>query len=216
MGESSSGSNSGMSTGKIGCLVVAVIVFILGLSMVSVYNSLNSKYQSALGGKSTYSSALNVCSQKIEGVWTVYSQYLDHESQTFQHVTEARSGFQKAYDDFVAAKKAGSNTKDLTEQGNKAYNAALAFNVQIEAYPNLKAADVAQSNITNMQESLNEIKTALDDWISTIKDYNTYRGSAWPSLVGSWFGRFPAELQYYDGPIKELNITDLNPRNKNK
>jgi LemA protein len=202
-----------------GCIGVGVLAFVVFLviligSLVSVYNTLNTKYQDAMGGKSLYSSSLNNCTQKIEGVWTIYSQYLDHESQTFQKVAEARSGYKKAFEAFTTAKAAGKSTQELTKLGTQAVNAALAFNVQIEAYPNLKAAEIAQSNIQNMQESVNEIKTALDDWIATIKGYNTYRGSAWPSIAGSFFTKFPSELKYYEGEVKKLDINDLNPRKK--
>jgi len=200
----------------IGCGIIFVIgvIVIIGLigSAVGVYNTLNTKYQDEEGGKSAYSSALNNCTPKIEGVWTIYSQYLDHESQTFVNVAEARSGYKKALEAFMQAQKSGKSTKDLTQLGSQAVNAAIAFNVQIEAYPQLRAAEVAQSNIQNMQESINEIKTALDDWIETIKKYNTYRGSAWPSIMGSFFSRFPSEIKYYEGEVKKLDINDLNPR----
>lgn len=201
-----------------GCAAIVIIVILATFfsSLVGVYNTLNTKYQDASEGKSLYSSALNNCSEKIKGVWAIYDQYLDHESSTYQNVAEARSGYKKAFEAFMAAKAAGKDTKELTELGSKAVSAALAFNIQIEAYPNLKAAEVAQSNITNMQESINEIKTALDDWIFNIKNYNVYRGSAWPSFAGSFFSKFPSELPYYEGPVKELDISNLNPRNNKK
>jgi hypothetical protein len=60
--------------------------------------------------------------------------------------------------------------------------------------------------------SVNEIKSALDDWINTIKDYSTYRGSSLPSLVGPMIGWFPARTDYHEGAIKELNVEQLNPQ----
>ncbi|MFA6493202.1 MAG: LemA family protein [Patescibacteria group bacterium] len=197
--------------GIVGVLFVLFLIIVIG-SFIGVWNTLNTKYQDASEGKSLYSSALNNCTPKIEGVWTIYSQYLDHESQTFQNVAEARSGYKKAFEAYMQAKKEGKNTAELTKLGGQAVNAALAFNVQIEANPNLKAAEVAQSNISNMQEAINEIKTALDDWIGNIKGYNTYRGSAWPSIAGAFMSKYPSELPYYEGPVKELDIKKLNPR----
>ncbi len=67
-----------------------------------------------------------------------------------------------------------------------------------------------------MEVATNEIKTALDDWITTIRDYNTYRGSFWPNLIGSTIHKFPAQIAYYEGPTKELNVEKLNPQNHQK
>jgi len=59
---------------------------------------------------------------------------------------------------------------------------------------------------------VNEIKSALDDWITTIKDYNTYRGSFLPSVVGPMIGWFPARTDYCEGAVKELNVEQFNPQ----
>lgn len=63
----------------------------------------------------------------------------------------------------------------------------------------------------NMEVSVNEIKTALDDWVVAIRDYNTYRGSAWPSMVGGFMKKFPAQIDYYKGEIEKLDVDKLNP-----
>jgi hypothetical protein len=65
-----------------------------------------------------------------------------------------------------------------------------------------------------MESSVNEIKTALDDWIVTIKKYNTYRGSAWPSVVGGFMRKFPGEIKFYEGEIKKLDVNELNPERR--
>ncbi|HEY3416317.1 MAG TPA: LemA family protein [Armatimonadota bacterium] len=203
---------------QIGCgifgVLIVLLLLILGGSYVSVYNNLNTKYQIVNGARSRYSSALNLCSQKIEGVWEIANQYLKHESETFTRVAEARSGYQAAAQAYQAALKNGTDTRTLTEAGSGAVQAALAFRIQVEAYPQLRGAETSQENIRNMEVATNEIKTALDDWITTIRDYNTYRGSFWPNLVGSLIGKFPAQIDYYEGPTKELDVEKLNPQKK--
>lgn len=202
----------------IGCGVIAgilILLLIIGLSSyVSVYNNLNSKFQTVNGAKSHYSSALNICSQKIEGVWEIANQYMKHESATFTQVAEARSGYQAAAKSYEDAVSSGKDSKTLTETGAGAVQAALAFRIQIEAYPQLRAVETSQENIRNMEVATNEIKTSLDDWITTIRDYNTYRGSFWPSLIGGMVSKFPAQIDYYEGPTKELNVEKLNPEKK--
>jgi LemA protein len=201
---------------KIGCGVVAAVVVIFVLYVFATYkttwDNLNKLYQETEGGKSAYASALDNCSQKIEGVWTIADQYMKHESETFKAVAEARSGYRAALDSFNKAKASGQGTQELTKFGTQAVNSALAFNVQIEAYPNLKAVETSQENIRNMEESVNEIKTALDDWIFTIKDYNTYRSSFWGNIIGGFIPKFPAEIKYYEDTVKELDVNKLNPQ----
>ena len=66
--------------------------------------------------------------------------------------------------------------------------------------------------MAGLQEGVNEIKTALDDWITTIKDYNTYRGSLGVTIMAGFMGdKYPAKIAYYEGEIKTLDIDSLNP-----
>lgn len=199
----------------IGCGIIAVILFIVAIGLFSTYretwDTLNQKYQDANGGKSRYSAALNTCTQKIQGVWEIANQYMKHESETFQNVARARSGFDTATKAFEDALKNDKGTKALTQAGTDVVNAAMAFRIQVEAYPQLRGAETAQENMRNMEVSVNEIKTALDDWIQSIKEYNAYRGNFMPSLIGGFIGRFPDNIDYYEGDIKELDIQKLNP-----
>ncbi|MCJ7797666.1 MAG: LemA family protein, partial [Thermoleophilia bacterium] len=173
-----------MNKTLIGCGVVLALVALGALiifgSFTGTWNSLNTSFQGVNGAKSRYSAALNTCTQKIKGVWAIANQYMDHESKTFQNVARARSGYDTATKAFEDALKSG-DTKSLTQAGTDVVNAAMAFRIQIEAYPQLRAVETSTENIRNMEVSVNEIKTALDDWITSIRDYNTYRGSFWPN-----------------------------------
>ena len=204
-----------MSKKAIGCGAVLLLLVLVALALGSVYastwNALNTKFQAVNGGKSHYSAALNTCTQKIQGVWEIANQYLKHESKTFTDVARARSGYDAATKAFETAAKSGAGTKELTQAGTDVVNAALAFRIQVEAYPQLRGAETSQENMRNMEVSINEIKTALDDWIQAIKEYNSYRGNFGPSIVGSFIKRFPAQLDYYEGAVKELDMQKLNP-----
>lgn len=199
-------------------IAVALLVMIVGIialsSVPGVWNKFNTNLQTADAGKSLYSAALNTCTEKIKGVWASANQYMDHESNTFKGVAEARSGYEAAADAFKKAAEEGKGTKELTQAGAGVVQAALAFRIQIEAYPNLRAVEAVQENMRNMEASTNEIKTALDDWITAIKDYNKYRGSFWPSIVGIFITKFPSKLDYYEGEVKKLDMDKLNPANK--
>jgi LemA protein len=189
-----------------------IVALMLGSTYTRTWDTLNTKYQAVNGGKSHYSAALNTCTQKIQGVWEIANQYMAHESKTFENVAKARSGYEVATKAFETAMKGGQGAKELTRAGSDVVNAALAFRIQIEAYPQLRAAETSQENIRNLEVSVNEIKTALDDWIQAIKDYNSYRGNFWPSMIGSFISRFPSTIEYYEGSVKELDVKQLNPQ----
>ncbi len=207
-----------MTRASIGITAVVIVIVLMALalvsSMVGVWNRLNKDYQTVEGARSQYSAALNTCTEKIKGVWEITNQYMKHESETFMAVARARSGYEAARDAFEKAAAEGKGTEELTKAGTEVVSAAMAFRIQVEAYPELRAVEATQENIRNMESSVNEIKTALDDWIVTIKKYNTYRGSAWPSVVGGFMKKFPAEIKYYEGELKKLDVNELNPERK--
>ncbi len=207
-----------MTKKSISVAVVLIVIVILAISVVSsfvgVWNKLNRDYQAVEGGKSHYSAALNTCTEKIKGVWEIANQYMKHESETFIAVAQARSGYDTAREAFEKAAAEGRDTEALTQAGTEVVKAAMAFRIQVEAYPELRAVETAQENMRNMESSVNEIKTALDDWIVTIRDYNTYRGSAWPSMVGGFMKKFPASIKYYEGEVEKLDVNKLNPENQ--
>jgi len=199
-----------------GAVIVIVAIIAIGflMSIVGVWNRLNRDYQAVEGAKSHYSAALNTCTEKIKGVWDIANQYMQHESETFKAVAQARSGYDAAKDAFEKAAAEGRSTEDLTKAGADAVQAAMAFRIQVEAYPQLRAAETSQENMRNMESSVNEIKTALDDWVVAIKGYNTYRGSAWPTIAGGFMKKFPSEIKYYQGEVTKLNVEELNPQKK--
>jgi LemA protein len=202
----------GAASAVIVVLVIVVAAVAIIASAVGVWNRLNSNYQAVEGAKSHYSAALNTCTEKIKGVWEIADQYLEHESETFMAVARARSGYETAREAFETAAAEGAGTEELTRAGAEAVRAAMAFRIQVEAYPQLRGAETAQENMRNMEVSVNEIKTALDDWVVAIRNYNTYRGSAWPSLVGGFMKKFPASIEYYKGDIEKLDVDELNPK----
>jgi|GEM_PF-402376 len=212
-----------MSRFGIGLLVtiaVLVMVFVGGCGMtVDVWNTLNRNYQSVQGAKSLYSAALSTVPQKIEGVWTISQQYMDHESKTFKDYAAMRSAVVPAIQEFrnaVASGKVSESDQVKYAQGvqktlGEMNQAWLSIKATVESNPQLRAAETSQHAMQTMEEGVNECKTALDDWITSIKAYNTYRGNAWPSIAGSFMAKFPAEIQYYEGDVKKLDINSLNP-----
>lgn len=209
---------------KVGIVLAVVLLIVAGVvgMVVGVWNTLNRDYQDVRGAKSHYSAALNTVPQKIEGVWTISQQYMDHESKTFKEYAAMRSAVIPAIQEFqsaVASGKLSDSDQVKAAQGiqrmlGEMSNAGLVIKATAENNPQLRAAETSQHAMQTMEEGVNECKTALDDWITAIKTYNTYRGNAWPSIAGSFMAKFPAEIEYYEGEIQKLDIKSLNPANR--
>lgn len=205
-----------MGKATIAWIVVILVASIFIGGGCATYNNLQREHQAAKGGKSHYGAALDLCSQKIAGVWTATNQLFEHESEVQTGVAQARSGYMDAAEVFKMAASSGADIKTLTEAASKATAAALNFKVQVEQTPQLVTGQATRDNVRNMQEAVNEMKTALDDWIADIQTYNTYRGSAWPSFLSTvlsgFFNKFPSELEYYEGSTQSLDMNSLNPQ----
>jgi hypothetical protein len=200
-------------------VVLIILVLVVGGRVVGVWNTLNQNYQGVQGAKSHYSAALNTVPQKIEGVWTISQQYMDHESKTFKDYAAMRSAVIPAIQEFQSAVASGKPSESdqikaaqgIQRQLGEMNNAWLNIRATAENNPQLRAAETSQHAMQTMEEGVNECKTALDDWISSIRTYNTYRGNAWPSVAGSFMAKFPATIQYYEGEVQKLDVKSLNP-----
>lgn len=120
--------------------------------------------------------------------------YAQHESSTFEKVTEARAGLIDAYND--AKEMEGKNT--VTSAKNmQAYNDAQndlgrAFNVYVnavtEAYPDLKANEQFLDLQAQLEGTENRIATARRTYTEAVRDYNVrikrFPASIWASVFG--------------------------------
>lgn len=175
--------------------IAALAFLILVGTVLGGYNNLIQRQQLVKQGESRYGAALDLGSQKIEAVWIVYNTYLSHERELFENATRLRGQFYKA---------AAEGNPDAT------IKAALAFNLLAikEAYPQLVSAPVAQQSIRSMEESINEMKTALDDWIYQTQIYNTQRNIFPNNVIGNSFG-FPSEYSYYHSEKTRLDVSEI-------
>jgi LemA protein len=204
--------------------IIAILVVIVlggaiyGLTYWSTYNGLVSKQESTNEGKSKFASAVNMCSQKMKSVWALADQEGILEKETYVGVAKARSAFDDAKKEFDQAKDDKSKSiLDLTKLGANFGQALVNVRVAFEAYPQLRTTETYQKAMNAVEEGFNEIKTALDDWITLCKNYNQTRRS----LVTNWFAanwsQFPQSIAYYEGGIKEpeqvkVTTEDLNPK----
>lgn len=173
--------------------VIILAILISGGTIIGGYNNLVQQQQQVKQEESRYGAALDLGSQKIEAVWTIYTTYLSHESELFENATKLRAQFYKS----------------ASEGDPKAtVNAALAFQLLSvkEAFPQLVSAPIAKDTQRSFEESINEMKTALDDWITATQVYNTQRTIFPNNVIGNAFN-FPREYNYYHSENVRLNVS---------
>lgn len=111
-------------------------------------------------------------------------KYDQHESGTFQNVTNARAGvaqqqMQAVADSAQALKNVKIDPNDeqamknyLNSQKKLSDQFNMAINVVHEAYPDLKAEDLHKDFQHQMEGTENRISTARQDYIDKVKEYN--------------------------------------------
>ncbi|MFA6097722.1 MAG: LemA family protein [Candidatus Paceibacterota bacterium] len=191
----------------LGILALVVLAVFAGAGILgwwsSTYNDLIYNEQLVQQKESGYGAQLDISTNKIEGLWAIYETYIDHESEVFKEATKERAQYYKAVNE-------GNATAQV--------QSALAFQVQAlsikEAFPQIVSAHLPEQTQREFSESINELDTALDDWIHQIQVYNVLRSSFFTSIVGNYYG-FPKEYKYYKSEKTKLNVNEiLNRKNQ--
>ena len=183
---------------------IAVILLCAGFGLVgslqSTQVSLLQKQQMVGRGEAQYGGALDIVTQKIVGAFDLADRQIAHEDRAYQALSEARQSYENA---------AASGTPP--EQVQAAQGFSLAFQALAEDNPEFASAAVVQDAMNTMEEAVNEVFTAFQDWQDAVLDYNQYRGQLFmPLIAGNALG-FPRSFEYYEGVNQGLDIRELIP-----
>ncbi|MEW6227691.1 MAG: LemA family protein [Bacillota bacterium] len=210
---------------KKGCLFGVVGLVVIGLLalagfswVMGIQREMVQRQQSVLAQEGRYGAALETLSEKIKGIWAIEKDFLEHEKDTLTDVIKARAeALDRTGQEFVAAAAQGDPEKTIeaaTKFREAAQGLSLAVNVNAlrEAYPQLFSPPIVEQTMRGLEEAVNEIRTALDDWQVAIRNYNTFR-TQWPqSFVAGTLG-FPASFDYYKAEKAKLDMDKLMPGN---
>lgn len=171
-----------------GLIVLVVIVAILAFWLVSIYNqlvTLKARFENAF---SQIEVQLKRRYDLIPNLVETAKAYLKHESETLTKVTEARN---QALASLQAASSQPGNPDAIAalSQAEKQLTSSLAgFNVQLEAYPDLKANQNMMQLTEELTATENRVAFARQAFNDAVTGYNIYRKSFPNVLVAATFG----------------------------
>ncbi|MED5525345.1 MAG: LemA family protein [Pseudomonadota bacterium] len=171
-----------------GLIVLVVIVAILAFWLVSIYNqlvTLKARFENAF---SQIEVQLKRRYDLIPNLVETAKAYLKHESETLTKVTEARN---QALASLQAASSQPGNPDAIQalSQAEKQLTSSLAgFNVQLEAYPDLKANQNMMQLTEELTATENRVAFARQAFNDAVTGYNIYRKSFPNVLVAATFG----------------------------
>ncbi len=149
----------------IGLAATGVVVLTLGIMTITQYNSLVTINEDVAGYKADIVVAMRARNVLIDDLVTAAGTYLDHESDIFTTLADARSDFAAAAD--------SSNYADIIAADNStslALSNLLAF---VEDTPELSGDNVIISLMGSMETAEYTIKIARIDYNDAVETYNT-------------------------------------------
>lgn len=180
--------------------VVVILVLLLGASGCSTYNNMVTLDQQVEQAWAKVEVQYQRRMDLIPNMVATVKGYAEHESSTYEKVTEARAGLSQAYNDAKANENVDPNNQqslDNFNQAQQSLNRALSIYVNAvrEAYPDLKA-DTQFTNLETVLEGTeNRIATERTRYTEIVTTYNVTVRRFPANIFAGIFG-FSAKPQF--------------------
>jgi LemA protein len=183
----------------VGCVALVIIV-VLGLWLMSSYNGLVRLRNAYKNAFAQIDVQLTRRHDLIPNLVEVAKRYMEHERETFEAVTAARTGAVNAQANAQANPGDAAAMQQLAASENMLTQTLGRLFALSEAYPDLKA----NQNMMQLSEELtsteNRVAFARQAFNDAVMNYNNKRESFPASLIAGMFGFQPAALFEIEDP----------------
>lgn len=166
--------------------IVLGIVAVVVIWAISGYNGLVNKEESTNQAWANVESAYQRRADLIPNLVNTVKGYAEHEKETLQAVTDARSkATSMTIDPSTATPEQLAEWANAQQQVGSALGRLLAIS---ESYPDLKANENFRDLQAQLEGTENRIKTERDRYNATVKEYNVQIRRFPTNILAGMFG----------------------------
>lgn len=166
-------------------IVLGIIVVVIGWVAIS-YNGIITKEESTDKAWANVESAYQRRADLIPNLVNTVKGYAEHEKETFQAVTDARSKATSInIDPSTATPEQLAQWADAQQQVGSALGRLIAIS---ESYPNLKANENFRDLQVQLEGTENRIKTERDRYNEAVREFNVKIRRFPTNIIANMFG----------------------------
>ena len=189
-------------SGWIIALIVIAVIVVIGVWIISMYNSLVGMRNRVGNGWSQIDVLLKQRADLIPNLVETVKGYAGHESSVFTQVTQARAGV------MAAASDPNATLEQRAAAEQQLSNAMVNLRATAEAYPDLKA----NQNFMNLQDQLRQIEDkiayARQFYNDVVLKYNNRIMQVPTNIIAGMFHFVPA--QYFAADEQSRQVPQIN------
>ena len=196
-------------SGWIIALIVIAVIVVIGVWIISMYNSLVGMRNRVGNGWSQIDVLLKQRADLIPNLVETVKGYAGHESSVFTQVTQARAGV------MAAASDPNATLEQRAAAEQQLSNAMVNLRATAEAYPDLKA----NQNFMNLQDQLRQIEDkiayARQFYNDVVLKYNNRIMQVPTNIIAGMFHFVPAKYFAADEQsrqVPQVNFTGAAPQ----
>ncbi|MCR4942626.1 MAG: LemA family protein [Campylobacter sp.] len=179
-----------MSTG----LIIIGILIVVAIWIAGIYNKLVALLNEAKNAFAQIDVQLKRRYDLIPNLIEVVKKYMAHEEGVLLKVVEARNKASKALDNVEKNGTDSKNMQDLSKAESEVSSALKGLNIQVEAYPDLKANQNMMQFSEELTSTENKVGFARQAYNDSATAYNTYKQSFPNNILVGFFPKFQQDL----------------------
>lgn len=187
-------------------LVILAILVSFALFLITIYNKLVALLNDAKNSFAQIDVQLKRRYDLIPNLVETVKKYLAHEKETLLSVVNARNHASSVLNHIKESGLDSANLQNLAKAENEVSAALYGLNIQIEAYPELKASQNMLGLSEEITSTENKIGFARQAYNDAVTEFNTYKQSFPNNILVGFFPKFQKDLGLLD--FGEENIQE--------